>query len=76
MFQPGLGFDLPATLTCVVTVSHRRLVARWPALGIRATFRDWPALLEAVLHPLNAHVRLRVRGPRKYAHTLRTHTDC
>ena len=70
--QASLPFDLPPTLTCVVTVRPRHLVARWVELRIQATFRDWPTCLDAVLHPLNAHVKIRVR---KYAHTLRTHTD-
>lgn len=36
------------------------LTVRWDN-GIRGYFQDWPTALSCVLHPNNAHVRLRIR---------------
>ena len=37
------------------------VAATWSDFGLSAWFRSWPAALEAVLHPLNNHVRVKVR---------------
>ena len=37
------------------------VTSNWLELGLYARFRDWPTALELVLHPNNAHVRVKVR---------------
>jgi hypothetical protein len=52
--------------TCVVEWRRYhgtdKLFAYWPDFRIGSYFRDWPSCLAQVLHPMNAHVHLRVRG--------------
>jgi hypothetical protein len=65
-FPPGLEVHDGVTAICVVEwrVYHGRekLFAYWPAFRLGTYFRDWPTLLDHVLHPLNTHVRLKVRA--------------
>ena len=37
------------------------VAARWPEFGLSYWFPSWPAAFDAVLHPVNAHVRVKVR---------------
>ena len=54
--------EFPAHPTVIMRWDDGRLEAYWPEFGMRARFYSWPAAIASVLHPINDHVRLKVRA--------------
>ena len=68
MEQQSLPFHvehktMPEHPIAVLSYDHgrNRVIATWPELSMfPASFTDWQNAIAAVVHPLNAHVRVRV----------------
>ena len=65
--QLGLGFPverrpMPARPVVILRWRDDGVAARWPEFGLSYWFPSWPAAFAAVLHPVNDHVRLKVRA--------------
>ena len=68
MEQSAFDFDAPVRKVmpehpiCVLSWRDGRVLSEWPEfLTFDVWFKSWPDALAAVCHPINAHVRLRVR---------------